>query len=158
MSRPTMDFLVPVSHHVMSRHDTTSHAPDRPDACHRFRFTQSSTPPTIVSPALLPYAHNPLLSFLGLPTDIVRERVDEVREKGEIFSFTFVPDGQGDEGTACGADEDWYPEDWHTRGKGMVRVRGPASWLWRCKWVHFLPSVAASHTCEEVAEPNSATL
>ncbi|RSH91311.1 hypothetical protein EHS25_009610 [Saitozyma podzolica] len=97
-----------------------------------FRFTQSSSPPTIVSPALLPYAHNPLLSFLGLPTDIVRERVDEVRQKGEIFSFTFVPDGQGDEGTACSSEEDWYPEDWHTRGKGRVRVRGPASWLWRC--------------------------
>jgi beta-1,2-xylosyltransferase len=125
-----------MARHVMSRYAITCYEPDRPDTSRRFRFTQSSSPPTIVSPALLPYAHNPLLSFLGLPTDIVRERVDEVRQKGEIFSFTFVPEGQGDEGTACSSEEDWYPEDWHTRGKGRVRVRGPASWLWRCKWVY----------------------
>jgi beta-1,2-xylosyltransferase len=74
-----------------------------------------------------------MLPFLSLPSTLIRERVEEVREKGSIFTLTFVPDGQGDIGTACTTDQRWIPSDWKDRGKGMVKIQGQGGWKWRCK-------------------------
>lgn len=82
-----------------------------------------------------PPRHKPMLSFLSLALDILRERVAEVREKGSIFTFTFVPDGQGDQGTACEKDQGWLSKDSATRGKGRVKLQGEAAWKFRSKWV-----------------------
>ncbi|WWD15888.1 hypothetical protein CI109_100312 [Kwoniella shandongensis] len=98
-----------------------------------YTFTQSSPlphPPPLAS--LIPFAHTPFLSFLSLPTAIIHSRVEEVRGKGAIFTFTFVPDGQGDEGTACRTDQGWIPGDYHSRGRGRVRIQGDGAWKWRC--------------------------
>lgn len=104
-----------------------------------YAFTQRAYPKSAAAPSLYPLVHNPMLAYLSIPGDIARERIAEARELGGIFTFTFVPDGQGDEGTACQADEGWQPEDWYERGKGMVKVRGDSAWEWRCKWVPELP-------------------
>ncbi|KAK4683682.1 hypothetical protein P7C73_g6549, partial [Tremellales sp. Uapishka_1] len=98
-----------------------------------YDFTQlSPSPRTPPLPTLFPLSHNPFLTFLSHPASLLRERVDEVRGKGAIFTFTFVPDGQGDKGTACTEKQAWVPKDWADRGKGRVQIRGTTAWQWRC--------------------------
>ncbi|KAK8869838.1 hypothetical protein IAR55_000406 [Kwoniella newhampshirensis] len=92
--------------------------------------TSRPYPPPL--PSLIPLAHTPFLSFLSFPAGTIHQRVEEVRSKGDIFTFTFVPDGQGDEGTACEADQSWVPADYHGRGRGRVRIQGQGAWKWRC--------------------------
>ncbi|WVR05243.1 hypothetical protein IAU60_002255 [Kwoniella sp. DSM 27419] len=98
-----------------------------------YDFTRSSVPPHPPPlPSLLPLAFKPFLSFLSLPVQILRRRIEDVRSKGAIFTFTFVPDGQGDQGTACDPGQTWMNKDGMTRGKGRVIVRGEGAWGWRC--------------------------
>lgn len=103
----------------------------------RYAYTQSVPaphPPPL--PSLIPLAHRPVLPFLSHPAALLRERVEKLRETDEfIFTLTFVPDGQGDRGTACKTNEEWHAEDWHVRDNGRVLVRGAAAWSWRCKYV-----------------------
>nr|XP_019013499.1 uncharacterized protein I206_01567 [Kwoniella pini CBS 10737]OCF52280.1 hypothetical protein I206_01567 [Kwoniella pini CBS 10737] len=99
---------------------------------HWYKFTQSIKPNSPPVPSLIPLAHQPFLSFLSLPVDILRERIEIVRSKGAIFTFTFVPSGQGDEGTACDSDQNWVPSDYHKRGKGRIQIDGEEAWGWRC--------------------------
>jgi hypothetical protein len=86
-------------------------------------------------PSLMPLVHDSFVPMLSHDGATMRERVVEMREKThhEHWTFTFVPPGTGDRGTACGVDEDWHPGAWHTRGKGSLLVRGQAAWSWRCK-------------------------
>nr|AAR84598.1 Cap4p [Cryptococcus neoformans var. neoformans] len=99
-----------------------------------YAYTQSVPAPHPLSiPSLIPLAHRPMLPFLSHSASILRERVEALRETAEsIFTLTFVPDGQGDRGTACTANEKWNKMDWRVRGKGRVLVRGAAGWSWRC--------------------------
>ncbi|WWC61152.1 uncharacterized protein I303_103731 [Kwoniella dejecticola CBS 10117] len=97
-----------------------------------YKFTQSIKPNPPPVPSLIPLAHRPFLSFLSLPVEILRERIEIVRSKGAIFTFTFVPPGQGDEGTACDSSQNWVPADYHKRGKGRVIIDGVEAWGWRC--------------------------
>lgn len=103
----------------------------------RYAYTQSVPaphPPPL--PSLIPLAHRPVLPFLSHPAALLRERVEKLRETDEfIFTLTFVPDGQGDRGTACKTNEEWHAEDWRVRDNGRVLVRGAAAWSWRCKYV-----------------------
>ncbi|ORY33787.1 glycosyl transferase family 90-domain-containing protein [Naematelia encephala] len=97
-----------------------------------YEFTQQTplphTPPLAT---LYPFSHNPILPFLSHPAEILRERMAKHTDKPGMFTFTFVPNGQGDKGTACTADQSWKPVDWNTRGKGMVKVRGGGAWKYR---------------------------
>ncbi|OXG32358.1 hypothetical protein C367_01126 [Cryptococcus neoformans Ze90-1] len=99
-----------------------------------YAYTQSVPaphPPPL--PSLIPLAHRPVLPFLSHPAALLRERVEKLRETDEfIFTLTFVPDGQGDRGTACKTNEEWHAEDWRVRENGRVLVRGAAAWSWRC--------------------------
>ncbi|KAE8538024.1 hypothetical protein D1P53_006091 [Cryptococcus gattii VGV] len=99
-----------------------------------YAYTQSVPaphPPPL--PSLIPLVHEPMLPFLSHPAALLRTRVEELRDNdGSIFTLTFVPDGQGDRGTACPANGKWHTKDWHVRDKGMVLVRGAAAWSWRC--------------------------
>nr|XP_019042714.1 hypothetical protein I302_08420 [Kwoniella bestiolae CBS 10118]OCF21644.1 hypothetical protein I302_08420 [Kwoniella bestiolae CBS 10118] len=97
-----------------------------------YKFTQSIKPHPIPAPSLIPLAHQPFLSFLSLPVSVLRERIEIVRSKGAIFTLTFVPPGQGDEGTACDSSQNWLPKDYHHRGKGRVVIDGEEAWGWRC--------------------------
>ena len=93
-------------------------------------------------PSLMPLVHDAFVPLLGLPGAVLRERVTAVRNREDpcaMLTLTFVPDGTGDKGTACAADETWTKKDWHERGQGRVLVRGPAAWNWRCKCVSPLP-------------------
>lgn len=84
---------------------------------------------------MFPLAHQPFLTYLSLPVKTLRKRIEENKKKSEMWTFTFVPDGQGDEGTACQEGETWDEWDWEKRGKGRVKVSGSYAWRWRCKWV-----------------------
>lgn len=84
---------------------------------------------------MFPMAHQPFLQFLSLPAKKLRERIAEITKLEQMWTFTFVPDGEGDKGTACEDGEKWYLDDWETRGRGRVKVSGPSGWKWRCKWV-----------------------
>lgn len=98
-----------------------------------YKFNHRHSPPSTSAASLLSWAHKSLLTYLSFPVESLRERIDNVRPQTSVFTFTFVPDGEGDEGTACDVGEEWAPKDWHTRGKGRVRVRGGGAWSWRCK-------------------------
>ncbi|RXK36431.1 hypothetical protein M231_06275 [Tremella mesenterica] len=87
--------------------------------------------PPAVAP-LLSAAHNPVVQFLSHPAAVLRERVKEEGKQAQMFSLELVPDGQGDPGTACTADQEWTTRDWRTRGKGMVKVHGDGGWKFRC--------------------------
>lgn len=90
---------------------------------------------------MYPLAHKPFEQFLSLSPKEVRKRIAANAIKGGHFTITFVPDGQGDKGTACPEDGSWLPEDWHSRGRGRMKIGGPMAWKWRCKYVHlFGPS------------------
>ncbi|KIR74135.1 hypothetical protein I310_01732 [Cryptococcus deuterogattii CA1014] len=99
-----------------------------------YAYTQSVPAPHPPSlPSLIPLVHKPMLPFLSHPAALLRTRVEKLRDAdGSIFTLTFVPDGQGDRGTACAANGEWHVKDWHVRDKGMVLVRGAAAWSWRC--------------------------
>ncbi|WVQ98701.1 hypothetical protein IAU59_005832 [Kwoniella sp. CBS 9459] len=97
-----------------------------------FHFTQLSDPRPPPLASLIPQVHDPFLQFLSLPVHVLRERMIELRSKGSMFSFSLVPDGQGDQGTACTADQNWTPKDYHTRGRGRVKIQGGGAWMWRC--------------------------
>jgi hypothetical protein len=84
-------------------------------------------------PSLFPMAHKPFLQYLAVPAKILRERVDETETKEPMYTITFVPDGTGDIGTACGEHDEWFPDDYHTRGRGRVKIGGGWAWTWRCK-------------------------
>ena len=101
----------------------------------RFNFANSIKPASNSLPSLMPFVHDPFKVLLGHPASTMRERVEHMREGGArgIFTFTFVPEGQGDRGLACTTDQTWHPGDWHTRGKGRLIIRGDAVWSWRCK-------------------------
>jgi beta-1,2-xylosyltransferase len=99
-----------------------------------YKFTRRGPEPKPVPVAgLFPFAHNPILPHLSISGEEMRKRTDEIEDHGNIFTFTLVPDGQGDKGTACTVDQTWKPEDWNTRGKGMVKVGGKGSWGFRSK-------------------------
>ncbi|WVQ78070.1 hypothetical protein IAT38_000151 [Cryptococcus sp. DSM 104549] len=99
-----------------------------------YNFTKRGTgphPPPL--PSLIPLAHTPILPFLSHPAAVLRDRVVKARESAVgTWTLTFVPDGEGDEGTACTEEEKWEPQDWYKRGKGMMEVRGDMAWSWRC--------------------------
>ncbi|WVQ78122.1 hypothetical protein IAT38_000203 [Cryptococcus sp. DSM 104549] len=98
-----------------------------------YAFTQlTPTPHPPTAPSLLPLVHTPILPYLSHPAPLLRSRVANARDTdGPVYTLTFVPDGEGDVGTACKAGEDWVPEDWWERGKGRVRVQGESAWDWR---------------------------
>ncbi|WRT67118.1 uncharacterized protein IL334_004084 [Kwoniella shivajii] len=97
-----------------------------------YTFTQSFKLNTTPVPSLIPLAHNPILSFLSLPVNVLRERIEEVRLEDKIYTITFVPPGEGDKGTACDANQKWVAADMTSRGKGRVVVHGQAAWDHRC--------------------------
>ncbi|ODO03427.1 hypothetical protein L198_02274 [Cryptococcus wingfieldii CBS 7118] len=99
-----------------------------------YAYTQSVPLPHIPAlPSLIPFVHKPFDAFLSHPAFLLRDRVTNLRNKDKsIFTLTFVPDGEGDEGTACESDEEWDPEDWDVRSRGRVVVRGEMAWSWRC--------------------------
>lgn len=84
-------------------------------------------------------AHKPFLQYLSLPPKLLRERLEELDQKSiahkgtPMYSLTFVPEGKGDMGTQCDEDGEWFPEDYHERGRGRVIVGGGWGWKWRCK-------------------------
>lgn len=80
-------------------------------------------------------AHRPILKFLSIDPKLLRQRVIDSEPKDVFYTLTFVPDGQGDMGTACAPGEDWTSKDWATRGRGRVKIAGPMAWKWRCKYV-----------------------
>nr|WVH01970.1 glycosyl transferase family 90 protein [Naematelia aurantialba] len=97
-----------------------------------YEFTQQTpAPKTPPLATLYPFSHDPILPFLSHPAELLRERMAKYTDKPGMFTFTFVPNGQGDPGTACTAEQDWEPSDWHTRGKGMIKVRGGGAWKYR---------------------------
>ncbi|WVQ71619.1 hypothetical protein IAR50_001159 [Cryptococcus sp. DSM 104548] len=99
-----------------------------------YAYTQSVPLPHIPAlPSLIPLVHTPFDSFLSHPAFLLRDRITDLRTQDKsIFTLTLVPDGEGDEGTACESDEEWQPEDWEVRGQGRVVVRGEMAWSWRC--------------------------
>lgn len=78
-------------------------------------------------------AHKPFLQFLSYTGKDMRSRLGEYEDQQQRFTLTFVPEGKGDPGTACEKDGEWFPENWHERGRGRVQVGGPKGWAWRCK-------------------------
>ena len=98
-----------------------------------YEFTSIADPPSIPLASLYPWVHEPMVPFLSLPSAELRRRTWDLEGKKGTFTFMFVPDGQGDEGTACEEGELWLKEDWATRGKGRVKVSGPESWKFRSK-------------------------
>lgn len=97
-----------------------------------FKFTQKTN--SVSAPSMFPLAHKPFEQFLALPAKVINERIAQgAARKGPVWTFTFVPDGQGDEGTQTDEDGEWHPRDWHTRGRGRVKVGGNFAWKWRCK-------------------------
>lgn len=82
---------------------------------------------------MIPLAHQPFVQFLSLPAEVLRERIKKESEKNPMYTLTFVPNGEGDLGTECDDAPEWYPEDYHSRGRGRVKVAGPLAWKWRCK-------------------------
>lgn len=99
---------------------------------HWFKFTQSTG--SVSVPSMFPLAHKPFLQFLSLSPKEIKDRIAlGASKKGPFWTFTFVPDGQGDEGTQTDEDGTWEPKDWHTRGRGRVKVGGNLAWKWRCK-------------------------
>jgi len=104
----------------------------------RYKFVKDTK--SVPLPSLFPMAHKPFLAYLSLPPSVLRERLEKLEEHSIknkritlMYSLTFVPDGQGDEGTACDEGGEWYPEDYHERGRGRVKVSGGMAWSWRCK-------------------------
>ncbi|KAL7423911.1 hypothetical protein Q5752_001496 [Cryptotrichosporon argae] len=99
-----------------------------------YDFTRKGDKPLSIPAApLYSLAHNSILPYLSHPAALLRERVADLREKTDmIFTLTFVPDGQGDKGTACKPGESWSPADEETRGQGRVKIRGSYAWKWRC--------------------------
>lgn len=78
-------------------------------------------------------AQLPFVQYLSISGKELRKRIKAQNEKPMMYTLTFVPDGQGDQGTQCDEDGQWFPEDGKTRGRGRVKVSGPLAWSWRCK-------------------------
>lgn len=97
----------------------------------RFKYTRDNKAVTAAS--MLPMAHNPFVQFLSLSGAELRQRLDGERDKIPMFWITFVPNGQGDVGTECDGEPHWFPEDYHKRGRGRVKIGGPLAWQFRCK-------------------------
>ncbi|KAL1405284.1 hypothetical protein Q8F55_008911 [Vanrija albida] len=97
-----------------------------------YKFTQQAVPRNVAAGSMYPLAHKPFEQFLSLSPKEVRKRIEAGSVKGGHFTLTFVPEGEGDEGTACPEDGSWLPKDWHDRGRGRLKVGGPMGWKWRC--------------------------
>jgi hypothetical protein len=82
---------------------------------------------------MLSMAQKPFVQFLSIPGPELRQRVENERDKEPMFYLTFVPNGEGDLGTECDGEPDWFPEDYPKRGRGRVKVGGPLAWKFRCK-------------------------
>lgn len=97
----------------------------------RFKYTKANK--AVGAASMIPLAHKPFVQFLSIPVDVLRARIEKESIKNPMYTLTFVPNGEGDMGTECDSDPQWYPEDYHSRGRGRVKVEGPLAWKWRCK-------------------------
>ncbi|KLT44771.1 hypothetical protein CC85DRAFT_295510 [Cutaneotrichosporon oleaginosum] len=95
-----------------------------------FKYTQSAK--TVGAASMLSMAQKPFVQYLSIPAPELRRRIENERDKEPMFALEFVPNGEGDYGTECDGEPDWFPEDYHKRGRGRVKVRGPLAWKFRC--------------------------
>ncbi|BEI92004.1 uncharacterized protein CcaverHIS019_0408240 [Cutaneotrichosporon cavernicola] len=95
-----------------------------------FKYTQETK--AVSASSLLSMAQKPFVQYLSLSGPELRKRIDTEATNELMFSFTFVPNGEGDMGTECDSEPGWFPEDYSKRGRGRVKVNGASAWKFRC--------------------------
>lgn len=103
------------------------------DLSFRYKFNQVVS--THSAPSLIPFAHKPFDLLLSHSAKVIRDRIREAIENPYwgVYTITLVPDGTGDEGTACQEGQEWWPDDERNKGRGRVVVKGKAAWDASCK-------------------------